>query len=74
MKDRGCLRQILTDNGLESKNSVINSLCDTRNVELKDGSPYSTPTTGAIERFNQSLLSKIWKLSELWADKPEECR
>ena len=45
--------------------------CRERQITLNHGSPY-TPTTGAVKRFNQTLLQKLRRLTNFrkknWKD------
>jgi transposase InsO family protein len=42
----------------------MQKLCVYHGIKLKHGSPYSPTTTGAIERFNQTLMNKIRKITK----------
>ncbi|KAI5151211.1 hypothetical protein ENBRE01_1973 [Enteropsectra breve] len=55
---------ILTDNGLEFKNTECENLAKDNNFEWVYNSPDHHETVGAVERANQSLWRKIQKLSE----------
>lgn len=65
--------KLLTDNGLEFKNNLFEEWCSDQNITIKHGSPYTPSTQGAIERFNQSLIKKLSKITEFglhdWEDK-----
>jgi hypothetical protein len=54
--------KVLTDNGLEFANAEFRNLCQQRGIEVRNGSPYHPQTTGAVERFNKTLLSKLRKM------------
>ena len=56
-------KEILADNGKEFISNEFKVWCENRNIRLKHGSPYTPTTTGAIERFNQTLIGKLRKLS-----------
>ncbi|KAI4293215.1 hypothetical protein PAPHI01_2489 [Pancytospora philotis] len=56
--------EILCDNGREFVNQAFEEFCARKGIKVKHGAPYTPTTTGAIERFNQTLMSKIRKLSE----------
>ena len=60
----GVPKSILTDNGLEFKNSEIENFCKKENIILKHGAPYNPTTQGCVKRLNQSLINKLKKLSE----------
>lgn len=55
-------KKILSDNGLEFTNNKIQEYCQSNNIELKHGSPYTPTTQGCVERFNQTIMRKIKKL------------
>lgn len=38
--------------------------CNKKEMILKHGLPYKPTTTGAVERFNQTLVKKIRRLDE----------
>ena len=57
-------KKLLTDNGLEFKNSLLKETVVRYGVELIHGSPYTPTTTRAIERFNATLKGKLKKMSE----------
>ncbi|KAI4293353.1 hypothetical protein PAPHI01_2627 [Pancytospora philotis] len=64
LKDRPAPTEILCDNGREFANKHFKEFCESRGITVKHGSPYTPTTTGAIERLNQTLMSKVRKLSE----------
>ena len=72
-KEIGYPKEILSDNGLEFKNKEIKDWCQKNNIEIKHGSPYSPTTTGGIERWNQTLLNKLKKLSNFGELNWKEC-
>jgi IS30 family transposase len=59
----GVPKMILSDNGKEFKNIVMEEMCKRYGIEWKFGSPYSPTTTGLVERFNQTLINNLKKLS-----------
>lgn len=64
LEEIGKPREILCDNGKEFTNQKIQNWCNERGINVKHGSPYTPTTTGAIERFNRTLMSKLRKMSE----------
>jgi len=56
-------KEILCDNGCEFVNKILENLCSEKCIKLLHGSPYTPTTTGAVERFHQTLLSKLKKLT-----------
>ncbi|KAF9742197.1 Gag-Pol polyprotein, partial [Nosema granulosis] len=64
VKKYGPPKVILTDNGREFKNQVCESFAKERNIIWRFGSPYKPTTTGLIERFNRTLVSKFRKITE----------
>ena len=69
----GVPKMILSDNGREFKNELIEEWCTKRGIGWKFGSPYAPTTTGAVERFNQTLLRKLRRLSGFGVKDWEEC-
>ncbi|MGL5708218.1 MAG: reverse transcriptase domain-containing protein [Aeromonas sp.] len=59
----GRIETILTDNGKEFKNYKSEFLSKKYKIKWKFGSPYTPTTTGLVERFNQTLMNKIRKLT-----------
>jgi transposase InsO family protein len=59
----GAPRKLLSDNGLEFKNSGVSEVCNQYGIEQAHGSPYTPTTQGCIERLNQSLIRKLKKLT-----------
>lgn len=57
-KKYGVPKVILTDNGKEFKNKVCHQLAQRKGFEWKFGSPYNPTTTGLVERFNRTFVSK----------------
>lgn len=55
---------ILCDNGLEFANKLVANFCTDLCISLKHGAPYKPSTQGGIERFNQTFMNKLRKLSE----------
>lgn len=58
----GIPKMILSDNGLESSNTVINGLRDKYGLIWEFNSPGHHSTVRAVERVNQTLLNKVKKL------------
>ena len=52
---------ILSDNGREYKNEILNKLCDRMKINRKYSTPYRPQTNGLVERTNQSLLGILAK-------------
>lgn len=57
----GCPDIILTDNGREFKNQLIDTLCKKMNINKKFSSPYRPKTNGLVERTNKTLISILAK-------------
>lgn len=66
----GCPNIILSDNGKEFKNELVEKLCKITEINKKYSSPYRPQTNGLVERTNKTLiaiLSKItYKMPERW--------
>jgi hypothetical protein len=64
------VNSFLSDNGLEFKSAVTQRAANSRQIVWKFGSPYHPETQGAIERFNDTMMRKLRKLSnyspEVW--------
>ncbi len=59
----GCPKEILSDNGLEFSNlNLVNEIKE-YGIKFKNGAPYKPNSQGRIERFNQTLMNKVRKLS-----------
>ncbi|KAF9761959.1 Gag-Pol polyprotein [Nosema granulosis] len=63
VKKYGPQKVILTDNGREFKNQVCESFAKERNIIWRFGSPYKPTTTGPIERFYRTLVSKLREIT-----------
>jgi hypothetical protein len=61
-KVMGFPKIILTDNGREYVNSNVEDFCRINKILIKHGSPYCPTTTGAVERYNQTLMRKLKKI------------
>lgn len=64
IKKHGIPEMIYSDNGTEFSNTHIKALCKKYSFEWKYRSPYHSKSTGCVERANQTIFSKIKKLSE----------
>lgn len=49
----GCPAIILTDNGREYKNSLVENLCDKMKITKKYSKPYRSQTNGLVEKTNK---------------------
>lgn len=56
-------RLILTDREKEFVNKYLETMCTKYGTVIEHGSPYSPTTTCAVERFNQTLMSKLRKIT-----------
>lgn len=56
-------KTILMDNGLEFKNHKMSDLAQELGFEIKHSSPYHPQSTGAVEKFNDTLSKKLKKLT-----------
>ncbi|KAF9760573.1 Transposon Tf2-6 polyprotein [Nosema granulosis] len=65
--------EILSDNGKEFSNAAIERLCEKYGIIWKYGSPYNPTTTGLVERFNRTLMSKLRKITEFGKFDWERC-
>lgn len=54
---------ILSDNGKEFYNKEIKYFTKRHNIKWHFSSPYHPQTTGAVERFNRSLVEKLRKIA-----------
>ena len=59
----GTPKKLLSDNGLEFKNHLMEKYCESEGVELRHGSPYNPETQGSVERLNQTLTRKLKKMT-----------
>ena len=75
IQNHGTPKRILTDVGLEFKNSIISKLCSEYNIIQEFASPNHHQTVGAVERVNQTIFDIIKKLSNYghtsWENKLE---
>lgn len=62
IKRHGIPSKILTDNGLEFKNSYIDALTRKYNIEWQYNSPGHHETVGVAERVNKTFMAKLRKL------------
>ncbi|KAF9763576.1 Transposon Tf2-6 polyprotein [Nosema granulosis] len=68
LNKHGTPSRILSDNGLEFGNKHVQKLAEEYGFEWAFSSPYHHQTVGAIERVNQSLMSRIKKLTNFGRD------
>jgi len=61
----GCPRELLSDQGKEFCNEVINELCAKFRIRYALSSPYHPQTNGLVERFNQTLCHTLAKYAEM---------
>lgn len=59
--EHGCPNILLSDNGREFKNEIIESLCKLMSIDKKYSSPYRPQTNGLVERTNRTLLGILSK-------------
>ena len=71
-KHYGFPRHLLSDQGKEFCNSVLNEMCYYLNIKKLRTTPYHPQTNGAVERDHQTLRRMIGKLDmkrcKKWAD------
>lgn len=72
-KKYGVPKMILTDNGKEFKNWLCREFAERKGIIWKYGSPYNPTTTGLVERFNKTLISKLRKITEFGKYDWEKC-
>ena len=53
---------ILTDNGSEYDNEIVDDLCDILEINHKKIIPYMSPTNGTVERYNRTMTTTLRKL------------
>jgi len=61
----GCPRELLSDQGKEFCNEVINELCAKFRIRHALSSPYHPQTNGLVEHFNQTLCHTLAKYAEM---------
>lgn len=61
--EHGCPSGILSDNGKEFKNAIIDNLCTLMSINKKFSSPYKPSTNGLIERTNKTLIAILSKIA-----------
>ncbi len=59
----GFPKEILSDNGKEFCNALVDAFCDHFAITHALASPYSPQTNGLVERTNGSLIQRIAKMS-----------
>lgn len=59
--EHGCPSVILTDNGKEYNNEMVENLCNKMNIKKKYSSPYRPQTNGLIERTNKTIIGILSK-------------
>jgi transposase InsO family protein len=67
IKKHGIPKRILSDNGLEFVNTKMKCMAERYGFEWVLNSPEHHQTVGAVERANQSLMSKLKKLTNYGA-------
>jgi len=60
----GCPKEILSDQGKEFCNEVVNTLCQNFRIRHALSSPYHPQTNGLVERYNQTLCHTLAKYAE----------
>jgi transposase InsO family protein len=59
----GCPKELLSDQGTEFCNQIVNSLCNLHGIRHTLSSAYHPQTNGLVERFNQTLCKSLAKLT-----------
>ena len=54
--------QIMTDQGRNCENKLVQELCDLAQVKKLGTTPYRPETNGACEKFNSTLISMLGTL------------
>lgn len=72
IKKHGIPETLLTDNGLEFRNSHITDLSKKYKFTIQNNSPGNHKTMGLVERTNQTLFHKLQKLSNYGEDPWED--
>ena len=60
----GVPQQIVTDNGTEFKNEVLNDLLKTHNIKIHFTTPYHHESNSPVERLNSTLIEHLRILKE----------
>jgi hypothetical protein len=58
----GCPTAVITDQGREFCNQLVDGFLTSMNVEHRTSSAYHPPTNGQVERFNQTLKNALRKM------------
>lgn len=66
-------RRIIIDNGREFHNKAIEFLTKENGISWEFGSPYHHGSTGLVKRYNQTIWSKIRRLSEFGNKQWQRC-
>jgi hypothetical protein len=64
---------VISDNGLEFNNKLVQNYAETNKIKWKFSSAFHPETNGTIERFNQTLIHKIRKISDFGLKDWDEC-
>jgi hypothetical protein len=59
----GCPKELLSDQGTEFCNQIVNALCQLHGIRHTLSSAYHPQTNGLVERFNQTLCKSLAKIS-----------
>ena len=59
----GCPKELLSDQGTEFCNQIVNALCNLHGIRHTLSSAYHPQTNGLVERFNQTLCKSLAKIS-----------
>ena len=62
----GYPQRLLSDQGTEFCNAILNEMCIYLNIKKLQTSPYHPQTNGAVERVHQTLERMITKLDSKW--------
>jgi len=62
--EHGCPRFILSDNGREFKNHILDDVCETLGVKRVYTSPHHPQSNGRLENFHNFLKATVRKLSQ----------
>ncbi|KAF9762243.1 Gag-Pol polyprotein [Nosema granulosis] len=60
----GIPERILSDNGLEFDNKIVAEIAKKYSLKWKFESPYHHQTTGAVERVNQTLRTRLRRITD----------
>lgn len=71
--NHGCPESILSDNGRELYNAMIQTLCERLKIDKKFSSPYRPQTNGLVERTNRTLIAIIAKYVSKYEMEWDEC-